>query len=179
MKRTLLLLPLIVFQFQVLAQTYDEKIQWVRVHYNEIESKPEKLTEGNWIDKPYDDLAPVAWYKYWEDSAGQIVKVQKSTGEEGYSSIERYYYHHGQLFFYYSENAEPEYSDGATFYNMDEARVYFFDNQIFEYLYKTKDAFDLRDMSQIPNKKAQWDTKIQVEILKASNDIIEVITSEE
>ncbi|MBN2893201.1 MAG: hypothetical protein JXL97_15125 [Bacteroidales bacterium] len=174
MKKLLFTIALLIPISSLFAQTYDEKISYVRTQFSTIENNIDNYTYKQYIYQPEEDYPPYAYYDFWFDSNGELVKIQESMGEEGYYTERNYYFDDKNLFFYFSSDNEPgEESYEEIDYFITEYRVYFYNGEIFEFLSKYKDESDKRKISDIKNEKVEWEPEQIEAILELSKEAIE------
>lgn len=179
MKQIHLLLALIVV-LSINAQTYDEKISSVRKNYYQIENNISDYTLKDYVYSPDTNYPPAAYYKFWYDEDGHLVKAQKAMGEEGYYDEENFYYHNGELIFYFFHSEEPVWTDeGVLLQDVFESRVYFYKEEIFEYFTKFADSKEGKDISEMKNEKFEWEEGAEETILESSADAIDFSTKSE
>lgn len=173
--RKIILSIICVFLFTSLfSQNYEEKLAYVRKNFSEIESNLKNYTEKTYNELPDPNYPPSAYFSFYYDNTGHLKKAQRTAGEEGYSQNESYYFADGKFIFYYAILKEPEYIDGGTFFREDESRIYLYNEEIFEYLYKVKEPEDNEKISDKKNIKGKWDLKMKNEMLESAANIIEI-----
>ncbi|MFN8255201.1 MAG: hypothetical protein U0W24_05895 [Bacteroidales bacterium] len=122
----------------------DQKIKKIREEYNKIEA----LRKSNALNElTADYIDSVAYwnntrYKGSFDEAGNLVFLTYSAGEEGYSSEVQIYFKDHKPFFTFTVSTDPE-------GNLEEERVYLYNDQLVKVLEKRKSAEDNREISEI------------------------------
>lgn len=156
------------------AQTYDEKISSVRKQYYEIENNISDYILKDYVYSPDTNYPPAAYYKFWYTADGHLAKAQKAMGEEGYYDEENYYFNSGELIFAFFHFEEPVWTDdGKMNQDVMESRIYFYKEEIFEYLTKFADSEEGKDISEIQNKKYVWDEEDTNSFLESAAEIID------
>jgi len=179
MKRLVFYIVFLLLFSSVFSQSYEEKLAFVKKTFIEIEGALNNYTEKIYLEQPDVNYPPSAKYSFYYDQKGHLKKALKTAGEEGYYQSESYYFDDEKLFFYFAIFKEPEWIDGAMFFREDEARIYFYDEVIFEYLYKAKEPENTQKMSEIKNIKGEWDKKMQDDMLESATNIIEIAEKSE
>lgn len=172
MKKTILLLVFITLTGYVFGQTYDEKLSFVRKHFYTVENNLDNYNQKSYIYQPDENYPPYSYHDFWYDG-NKLVKAKSYMGEEGYYYEQNFYFNGGKLIFYFSKDDEPDWVGNEMAYHESEIRVYFYDEDVFEYLSKYKAPDDERDISEIKNEKVEWAPEQVENILDAFKEVIE------
>ena len=156
----------------IYAQTYDEKIEYVRKHFFKIESAPDDYLVLFYSYDPYGGDTPYAFYDFVYNEKNELKNIHYHYGEEGYYSEENYYFADGKLIFVYTVDEEPDWVEGEYVTYVSEQRIYLYDNEIFEYFIKSNSENLDKDISEIKNEKAVWNKEDEYYVLTKSLEII-------
>lgn len=145
-----ILFILLFLTVNLFAQTTeDEKVSAVRTIYYDIENNLSSFEkyEKRYSEEPNGEIA----HYYIADYVGfynrnQLVKLEQSTGDEGYWSRTEFYYKDGTLYFVFENSGDP-------MGDLVQRRIYFYNNKIVRALIKKTSEDGGLDFSKVSNKK--------------------------
>lgn len=168
----------LVAAMPLFAQTFDEKKQWVREKYTQVETNLDNFTKKSYLDQPDPDYPPMGYYYFWYNSENQVVKAIYSMGEEGYSDERNYYFSEGKLFFVYKVSCEPDWESENFVQDCTQYRTYLYNEKVFDCLYKDVKTSDKG--KYIPNKQLKTDYSEETEkLLKEAEEMLQLAEKSE
>ncbi len=176
MKKILITLTVSLISISIFSQSYVKKQSYVRKHFNEIENNLNTYSEKSYTYQPDEESPSQEFYYFWFDKAGHLVKAQKKMDVHGYYDEENFYFFDGKLIFYFWNSIGLTSSDGLMIQYEIEERVYFYNQEIFEYFTKNSNAGDDKDISEIKNTRVEWTVEMQEDIIKRAVDITDLST---
>ncbi len=174
MKHWFIAATLMIFLNTILfAQTEEEKLKYVRSHFYATENAIDQYTEKEYIYKPYGEYPPWGYYSFWYDKEGNLVKANYSIGEEGYGTMENYYFDAGKLYFVFTEDYEPAWEEDAPMSQyVSETRVYFYHEKVFLTLVRSQTSEDNRPIEKIPHATISTSAEREAEYLKRAGEFL-------
>ncbi len=149
MRKILLAILLLTFSgVSILAQTNAEKLKYVRKKFYSTESS-KSLKMRVYNHTPEESYKPIE-YKFWFDTGNNLRKAECSMGEEGYGSIESYYFDNGKLYFIFIQQFEPNYDSNTSHDQLkEEKRIYFYNENAFKGLHRKETSENFKPINKI------------------------------
>lgn len=164
----LIWLSLLLLNSSAFAQSNEDKLAFVRKHFYAIENSLNELIEKAYIYKPH-EYPPWGYYKFWFNDAGELLKATYTIGEEGYATVDSYYFNKGKLYFAFTEDFErAEYMEQQV----SETRVYLYNEKLFKALYRTQSDEDSRPIEKIEQKELSVDAERESACLEKAKEFI-------
>lgn len=137
------------------SQSLNEKINWIRKHYYNIENNIPSYSKKECSIKENDYDNYFYFFNVYYNQNNQIVKILQYTGDEHSITGERttgtisYYYNNGELFFIFEENLTENVYEEKSVKKYTEDRLYFYDEELIRALKKESSE---HDMSRVKNR---------------------------
>lgn len=164
---------LILGQSFLSAQTEEEKLKYVRSHFYATENALDQYSEKEYIYKSYGEYPPWGYYSFWFDIEGNLVKANYSMGEEGYGTVENYYFDAGKLYFIFTEDYAPAWEEeGSMSQYVSETRIYFYNEKVFRTLVRSQSSEDNRPIEKISQTAVNTSAEEEANYLQRAREFL-------